>query len=204
MTLLRFDFCYYIRYSGNHTTLVLKMSTSLWMSAAVFVVQVARPPSVCDVTSAQYGGGGASRDGKILATTAIQEAIEACATDGGGLVVFPGPGIYLSGALTLRSNVHIHVDPTATLLGSDNTAQYSPLSPLESYYPCDGIGAPFSPLLGGENVTNITITGGGTIDGGWLEHAHATGVRLIQFRNAHNVHLQNVTLQNSGLDHPFL
>ena len=119
MTLLRFDFCYYIRYSGNHTTLVLKMSTSLWMSAAVFVVQVARPPSVCDVTSAQYGGGGASRDGKILATTAIQEAIEACATDGGGLVVFPGPGIYLSGALTLRSNVHIHVDPTATLLGSD-------------------------------------------------------------------------------------
>ncbi|MFT4523017.1 MAG: polygalacturonase, partial [Bacteroidia bacterium] len=66
---------------------------------------------------------GAIADGKTLNTTAIQSAIDAANKDGGGVVSIP-KGTFLSGSLMLRSNVQIHLEKGAVLLGSDLPQHY--------------------------------------------------------------------------------
>src|SRR5215217_6019359 len=51
---------------------------------------------------------GAVGDGKTKNTEAIKNAIQACTQAGGGRVVVP-PGVYLTGAIHLKSNVNLHV-----------------------------------------------------------------------------------------------
>ena len=47
----------------------------------------------------------------------LQEAIDACARDGGGRVTV-APGIYVTGTLELKSHVELHLEKGALLLGS--------------------------------------------------------------------------------------
>ena len=60
---------------------------------------------------------GAKGDGRTLDTHAVQEAIDACTRDGGGIVVIP-PGIFQIGTVELKSNVTLRVTAGAKLLGS--------------------------------------------------------------------------------------
>src|SRR5205814_2146388 len=66
---------------------------------------------------------GAVADEKKNSTTAIQKAIDACAKAGGGTVTLK-PGKYVTGALFLKSDVHLRVDAGVTLLGSQDDADY--------------------------------------------------------------------------------
>jgi polygalacturonase len=104
----------------------------------------------------QYGATG---DGHTKDTAAIQKAIEMCGKAGGGTVSVP-PGRYFTGTIQLRSNVALHIEAGATLLGSTEPEDY-PLVP-----------SPWKPgvqeiasLIRAENASNIALTGRGTIDG---------------------------------------
>ena len=66
---------------------------------------------------------GATGDGKTKDTAAIQKALDACATAGGGEVVVPA-GEYLTGSLDVKSNTTLRVEKDATLLGSPDLADY--------------------------------------------------------------------------------
>src|SRR5215207_3150082 len=66
---------------------------------------------------------GAVGDGATNSTRAIQKAIDACARAGGGVVSFK-PGEYVTGALFVKSNVHLRVDRGVSLLGSQEDADY--------------------------------------------------------------------------------
>ena len=68
---------------------------------------------------------GAAGDRKSLDTSAIQKTIDACNKSGGGVVYFP-TGDYLSGTLTLKSGVTLHLSPGATLWGSREIGHYNP------------------------------------------------------------------------------
>jgi len=56
---------------------------------------------------------GAIEGGKTIATKAVQAAIDACAKKGGGVVSFK-PGIYLMGAVFLKSNVLLWLKTAAS------------------------------------------------------------------------------------------
>ena len=148
----------------------------------------------CDVSQAPYN---APNDGKTIATSALQQAIDDCSTGngGGGIVLLRSPGVYLTGSLNLRSHTILRVERGATLLGSTDTSLYSEMPILPSY--CVNR-AGNRRLLGGDNVTDVRIEGGGTIDGGWADFAHVVGVRLMQFRRSTDVHISGVRLQHSG------
>lgn len=81
------------------------------------------------------------------ARPAIQAAIDACASAGGGMVYLP-PGGYTSGTLHLRSHVRLHLEAGATLYSSKNRAAF------------DKHG-----LIYAEGIENITLEGRGTVHG---------------------------------------
>ena len=69
---------------------------------------------------------GAVADGKTDNTEAIRKAIAACNAAGGGRVVVT-PGVFLTGAVHLKSNVNLNVMEGATLKFIPGPAKYLPV-----------------------------------------------------------------------------
>ena len=104
---------------------------------------------------------GAAGDGKKNCTEAIAKAIEACTQAGGGRVVVPG-GVFLTGAIHLKSNVNLHLADNATLRFSRDPKHYLPLV-FTRFEGTECMN--YSPFLYAFEQTNIAITGKGTLDG---------------------------------------
>ncbi|HVT98634.1 MAG TPA: glycosyl hydrolase family 28-related protein, partial [Acidobacteriaceae bacterium] len=105
---------------------------------------------------------GARGDGRTLDTIAVQRAIDACASDGGGIVLIPA-GTFLLGSVEVKSNVILRIAAGGKILGSANGHDYHavdaiPLSGDSTLE--DGNWA----LLYAVNASNVTIEGPGTID----------------------------------------
>ncbi len=71
------------------------------------------------------------------------------------------PGSYVTGALFLKSNVHLRVDEGVTLLGSQEDADYPTIwtrvAGIEMKWP--------AALINVNEQKNVKLSGGGTIDG---------------------------------------
>ena len=143
---------------------------------------------------------GARGEGQTLDTCAMQAAIDACARLGGGTVLVPA-GQYLVGTLFLRDRVTLHLEAGATLLGSQDPADY----PV-TYNRWEGMEQlTYAPLIAGNGLENIAISGRGTIDGQgefwWQAFNDKTLTsprpRLIGFTDCHNVLIEGITLTNS-------
>ncbi|WP_416866022.1 MAG: glycoside hydrolase family 28 protein [Imperialibacter sp.] len=99
-------------------------------------------------------------DGATLNTEAFAKAIDAIVSKGGGHLVVPR-GIWLTGPITLKSNLDLHVEEGALILFSEDKTLYpivaTSFEGLDTYR-C------ISPINAFE-VENISITGKGVIDG---------------------------------------
>ena len=113
---------------------------------------LSQSPPFCDVR--QYGAAG---DGLNLDTSAINKAIEACGSAGGGQVLLP-PGRYLSGTIHLRSHVTLFLAAGATLVGTTNLAEYQPPG-APSFMPQARYGNWNRGLIVAENAEDMTICG---------------------------------------------
>jgi hypothetical protein len=83
------------------------------------------------------------------ATTPIREALDACASAGGGTVYIP-PGSYTVGTLQIRDNVSLHIEAGATLFLSQDPQDFIPGARTMIY---------------AEDAENISVIGRGTLDG---------------------------------------
>jgi polygalacturonase len=145
----------------------------------------------------------APADGETSATERLQAAVDACARQGGGTVVVPA-GKYVTGTLWLRSNITLHLEAGATLLGSNRPDDF----PLwSSDWEGPGVKKGRASLICGENLDKIAITGPGTIDGRgqmwWDSQRREPGKLrrplLVRFINSRNVRVEDVTLKNSPM-----
>jgi polygalacturonase len=153
---------------------------------------------------------GAKGDGKTLDTAAIQKALDECGKAGGGTVKF-SPGIYLSQPLSVRTKTTMLLDAGATLLACTNQSDFMKV-------PGDWLQAKssgdFIPFISGKDLTDVTFTGKGTIDGNgavWWEEAEKARQKvsgytlprpnLIVLTRCKNVRLENLTVQNSPKFH---
>lgn len=159
--------------------------------------------SSSDFNITKYGAIG---DAVTVNTTAIQKAIDEASKKGGGKVVIPS-GQFVSGALFLKSNVELHLEKGARLLGSTNRLDYGENEANAFIYSRD--------------QSNISITGEGIIDGqggevvkdlykhlrvgrlsgkGWDVKRPGEGLRpeLLAFEQCYNLRIINVTLKNSA------
>jgi hypothetical protein len=103
--------------------------------------------SVYDVKN--FGANGTKQQDSRETTQAIQKAIDTCAEAGGG-TVYVGPGDYVTGRLNLRSHVHFYIEAGATIYGSRDRGDWKGRRRA---------------ILYGEDLTNISIGGYGTVDG---------------------------------------
>lgn len=146
---------------------------------------------------------GAKGDGQINDTKSIQEAIDACHQSGGGKVVLHN-GRFLSGTIYLKSNVTLHVEAGAVLLGSDNLNDFPIIPSKHPSYTGEFVSN--KALIYAEDARNITISGRGIIDGrggAWVDGPYGSPSfsirpRIIHFRGCENVRISEVTLYNSA------
>lgn len=158
----------------------------------------------CDVT--RFGAKG---DNRTLDTAAIRAAIAACA--GGGLVLLPAPGVYLSGALNLTSHQVFRVERGATLAASARVADFPVVAEFPSYGRSRDIHWLHShcrhgALLGAVGAVNVSLDGGGMLDGRgpalWWPLFDAKQTRcsrphLVEFESCDSVAVRDVALVDS-------
>lgn len=147
---------------------------------------------------------GAVGDGEKLDTEALQSAIDACTKEGGGTVILPA-GIYLSGTIILKDHVNLHLNEGATLLGSTNPDDYPEIKTrLRSYYE----EIVLQSLIFGEDLSHVSITGKGTIDGQGEAFVVTTNKKpdryfdrphIIRMIACKNVSVKDINMQNSAM-----
>lgn len=101
---------------------------------------------------------GAVGDGQTMNTEAIQKALDALSEQGGGTLFVPA-GTWLTGTIQLHSGTTLELHPAARLLGSPNLEDYR-----EVRWGQHIDRTPWH-LVAAFDAHDITITGGGTIDG---------------------------------------
>ncbi len=161
---------------------------------------------------------GAVADEVTLNTQSIQSAIDKASNEGGGQVIVP-EGIFLTGALILKSGVDLHLNRKAVLLGSTNPYDYPFIKEvlIKTKPGKESIGG----LIGARAASQIAITGEGTIDGqgrqlalhldslfyaGKLDSAYYNLRRKrperrpgdIKFENCENITVSGVTIKNAA------
>ena len=148
----------------------------------------------------------APADGRA-AGTAIQQAVDAANAAGGGRVVVR-KGVHPCGTLHLRSDVELHLEEGAVLLGGESPEDYEDI--------CD----PFVDIapehsrkvfLSCIDATNVSVTGSGVVDGRGVVFYDPTirpgarffskppipRPRMVQFFRVSNVRFEGVTLKDS-------
>lgn len=101
---------------------------------------------------------GALGDGHTDDAPALQRALDACAAAGGGRVLVPAGGTFMAGPFALRSHVELCVESGATLLASPDLSRYT----QPAFADNRGEG---SRWISADNLEQVTLCGGGTIDG---------------------------------------
>lgn len=176
-------------------------AVALWSAAS------AEFAGTCEVR--RYGARG---DGKTLDTTAIQRAIDDCASRGGGTVLL-ARGSSLSGTIVLKDNITLRILPGATLLASPRISDFTP-------YPAEDVpkiaidgstqnkgNGPYH-LIHAEGAHNVAIDGGGTIRGNgaayWdtdQEHMYvsrrARPSPLIEFVDTHGIRIEDIVIRDA-------
>ena len=148
---------------------------------------------------------GAVADAKTLNTQAIQQTIDKCTAQGGGVVLIP-KGTFLTGTIVLKTGVNLHFTEGGILLGSSKRADYE----KNDWYA----------LILAKGQKNISITGKGTIDGQGkdlaadVERMRQAGLiknvkphnrpdenhrpQIIEMTDCENVRIEGVTIKNAA------
>ena len=166
-------------------------------ASATITVSTKRAEQIIDVSAPPYNAKG---DGHTKNTVAIQKAIDACPA--GGTVNIPA-GVFVSGALVLKSNLSFHISSGGILKGSIDPDDYSPMirtryMGVESdcYQPLIRVG--LMDRAAGYTTRNVAIYGEGEIRGGGetlgLQEPYDQRSRLISIQNAQNVAIMGLHL----------
>ena len=110
---------------------------------------------------------GATADGIFNNGSAIQQAIDAASAAGGGRVVIPPGGTFLTGSFQLKANIELHLEKGSRILASSNYDDYLPEHSIDAITN-GGIVEEVLPrraFICAFQAHNLQITGEGEIDG---------------------------------------
>jgi polygalacturonase len=186
----------------------IKIGSATRLALGIIIASLSALPAlaatkVCDVKKFGALGDGTTKD-----SAAFQEAIDACAAPRNGGTVEVPSGTFVIAPILLKTNITLHLQKDATLLGSPDHDDY----PVITEFRESGHQA----LVSAVNATNVSITGEGTIDGNGASWWHmmrgappsaipSSGVprnqaarpRLVVFDHCKHVSLTGITVKNS-------
>lgn len=151
---------------------------------------------------------GVAADSTRVQTRALQQVIDRCAGEGGGVVVIP-KGTFVSGSLYFRQGTHLLVEQGGRLKGSDRIEDFDIKTTRIEGETC----AYYTALVNADSLNGFVIGGQGTIDGNghhywrqfWLRrqwnpqctNKDEQRPRLVYISRSSNVTVQDVNLTNS-------
>src|SRR5829696_6682216 len=157
---------------------------------------------------------GAANDSTKIITKIIQQAIDKCAKEGGGIVAFK-PGTYLMGSVFLKSGVHLKIDKGVLIKGSTSFDDYpeidTRIAGIEMKWP--------AALINVINQKNVMVSGEGKVNAQgkfcwdkywamrkeyepkglrWIVDYDAKRVRTFLVQSSSDVTLKGLTFSNAG------
>lgn len=148
---------------------------------------------------------GAKGDSITIDSDAINAAIDAAASKGGGTVYFPA-GVYASYSIRMKSNISLYIDQGAIILGAKeiNGTGYDEPEPKTSYDAYQDFGHNHwkNSLIWGIGLHDISIMGPGLIWGKGMSRStkqpKGGGNKAIGLKNCRNVILQDFSILHGG------
>ena len=139
-------------------------------------------------------------------TVPVNKAIDACYKSGGGRVIIP-TGIFRSGTILMKDNVELYFEMGATLMASTDLKDF-PIQPRPAYRSQKDT-AGWRSLIYANEVSNIAITGFGTIDGNGAQQKPDPNSPLksdldgrprnILFISCRNIRVEGIKMLNAGI-----
>lgn len=157
------------------------------------LLALATPAKLCSVLD--YGARG---DNVTEDTPFLQAAIDACTP---GTTIFPSPGKYLSRSLNLtgKSNIELVIEAGAALVLWSDIDTYNASGVFNDFIYTAAWNR--TSLITAPLLSNISIHGGGTIDGQgwrwWPSSGSRARPRLISLVGVNGLRLDNLTLRDS-------
>ncbi|MER6912033.1 glycosyl hydrolase family 28 protein [Streptomyces sp. NPDC000594] len=157
------------------------------------------PPRAAEFNVRDHGavGNGSTND-----TGAINRAITAANSAGGGIVRFPSGTYESKNTIHLKSRVTLHLDAGATISGNAADTYDPPENNPWDDYQDYGHSHFHNAMIYGDNLTDIGFTGSGVIDG---DGALITGNpksgeadKIISLTRCKNLTLSGITLREGG------
>lgn len=165
------------------------------------IASYAAAQKVFDVKNFGAKGNGITDD-----APAIQRAIDACSKAGGGIVLLAPPSTFLAGPFNLKSNIEFRVLAGAKLLANPDERVYTKSAFREN--PGEGM-----IWIGGENISNITLSGSGEINGNGVSfmgkelsdsyelkpfHIRDPRPHVLTVSNGRNIRIHDLHIGNSA------
>ncbi len=182
------------------------------LSAAKGAAEMGHPNNVSAPVFYDVRVFGATGDGRTIDTPAINRAIDAASTGGGGTVYFRA-GNYLCYSIHLKSKVAIYFDAGATIVAADLSADAAhgydlaeSNQPWEAYQDY-GHNHWRNSLIWGEGLEGVSICGPGLIWGKGLSRGWGVGPKAeqpgvankaIALKNCRNVLLRDFSILHGG------
>jgi polygalacturonase len=182
-------------FEGTHHGILNLMTGKFILSLGLIVASFASPAA--NQVTYNVHAYGAMGDGSTHDTAALQQALDACATNGGGRVLLPA-GVYLTGSVVIGPNTTLELEHNASIVGSPEVADY----PLVQIRWEGEFREGHRALLSAEKADHVSIIGPGAIFGppinlGRLRNPR--GPALIEFTECTNTLLENFATQYEQL-----
>ncbi|WP_421939902.1 glycoside hydrolase family 28 protein [Pedobacter sp.] len=147
-----------VKYAYSQEPLVWKSNKEPLSAMAKLRTEIKAPSfKKKDFVITQFGAVG---DGKTKNSKAFKLAIETCSKSGGGRVIVPA-GVFLTGAIYLKSNVNLHLADDAKIIFSTAPGDYPIVLTRWEGMDCMN----YSALIYAYGESNIAVTGNGILDG---------------------------------------
>lgn len=144
---------------------------------------------------------GADKNGNMLSTAAVQAAIDKCPQNG---CVYVPEGVYICGALFLKSNMTLFLNKGAVIKGSNSSGDFPVYIYRWEGKETECYSSLINAGIGMDGISKITIEGSGTIDANGVELFHqemkekkgARG-RAVCIRNSSDIRISGITIRQS-------
>ena len=145
---------------------------------------------------------GVQNNTEEVQTELIQNIIDLCSNEGGGVIVIP-KGIFTSGSLFFKPKTHLLIEEGGELRGSDRIKHFQIVKTRMEGQTLNY----FAALVNADHVDGFTITGPGTINGNgynyweefWIRRKYnkdCTNLEAMRPRNIYISNSKNVTVQD--------